>query len=57
MPMIRFDDNPLITPADVKPSRPDFEVVCVFNAGVIRLGGEILLLLRVAERPRPQPGE
>lgn len=57
MPMIRFDDNPLITPADVKPSRPDFEVVCVFNAGAIHLGGEILLLLRVAERPRPQPGE
>ncbi len=55
--MIRFDNNPLITPKDVKPSRPDFEVVCVFNAGAIRFGGEILLLLRVAERPRPQPGE
>lgn len=57
MPMIRFDDNPLIAPADVKPSRPDFEVVCVFNAGAIRFAGEVLLLLRVAERPRPQPGE
>ncbi len=56
MPMIRFDRNPLITPKDVKPSRPDFEVACVFNAGAIRFGKEILLLLRVAERPRPQPG-
>ncbi|MDM8006486.1 MAG: glycoside hydrolase family 130 protein [Phycisphaerae bacterium] len=57
MPMIRFDNNPLLTPADVKPSRPDSEVVCVFNAGAIRFGREILLLLRVAERPRPRPGE
>lgn len=55
--MIRFDNNPLITPKDVKASRPDFEVVCVFNAGAIRFGKEVLLLLRVAERPRPQPGE
>ncbi len=55
--MIRFERNPLITPADVKPSRPDFEVVCVFNAGAVRFGREILLLLRVAERPRPQAGE
>jgi beta-1,2-mannobiose phosphorylase / 1,2-beta-oligomannan phosphorylase len=57
VPMIRFDRNPLITPADVKPSRPDFEVVCVFNAGSIRFGNEILLLLRVAERPKPQAGD
>jgi predicted GH43/DUF377 family glycosyl hydrolase len=55
--MIRFDHNPLITPKDVKPSRPDFEVVCVFNAGAVRFGREIVLLLRVAERPRPEPGE
>jgi predicted GH43/DUF377 family glycosyl hydrolase len=55
--MIRFDNNPLLAPADVKPSRPDFEVACVFNAGAVRFGREILLLLRVAERPRLQPGE
>jgi len=48
----RFAENPLITPADVKPSRDDFEVICVFNAGVIRFGDEILLLMRVAERPK-----
>ena len=47
----RFPGNPLITPADVKPSRPDFEVICVFNPGAIRFKDEILLLVRVAERP------
>lgn len=51
MPAVRSEYNPLISPADVKPSRPDFEVVCVFNAGVIRYRNEVLLLLRVAEKP------
>lgn len=46
----RCPQNPIITPADVKPSRPDFEVVCVFNCGVIRHQDDVLLLLRVAER-------
>ncbi|GHV44360.1 glycosidase [Clostridia bacterium] len=48
----RSERNPLIAPKDVKASRPDFEVVCVFNAGVTRFRGEVLLLLRVAEVPR-----
>lgn len=43
--------NPIIKPCDVKPSRPDFEVVCAFNAGVARVGNEVVLLVRVAERP------
>lgn len=47
----RFEHNPIISPADVQPSRPDFEVVCVFNAGVARYNGETILLMRVAERP------
>ncbi|UCD28428.1 MAG: glycosidase, partial [Planctomycetota bacterium] len=51
MSIIRFDENPLIVPGDVKPSRSDFEVVCAFNAGCIRFNDEILLLMRVAERP------
>lgn len=42
----------LLTPADVKPSREDFEVVGVFNPGVVRAGGEVMMLVRVAERPR-----
>jgi predicted GH43/DUF377 family glycosyl hydrolase len=47
----RWADNPIIKPKDVKPSREDFEVVGVFNAGVARLEDEVILLLRVAERP------
>ncbi len=49
--VLRFPENPLITPADVPPSREDFEVIGSFNAGVIRHGDEILMLMRVAERP------
>jgi predicted GH43/DUF377 family glycosyl hydrolase len=49
--VFRSPDNPIIEPKDVKPSRSDFEVIGVFNAGVARLGDEIILLLRVAERP------
>lgn len=48
----RYPQNPLIKPGDVKPSRDDFKVVCVFNCGVTRFEGDILLLLRVAEVPR-----
>lgn len=47
--MERHSQNPLITPADVKPSHPSMKVECVFNAGVTEFNGEIILLLRVAE--------
>ena len=47
----RSPRNPLITPADVKPSFPDWEVIGAFNAGVAEYGDDIILLLRVAERP------
>lgn len=52
----RFVRNPLLTPGDLAPSRPDFEVTCVLNPGAFRFGGRIGLLLRVAERPVPEPG-
>jgi predicted GH43/DUF377 family glycosyl hydrolase len=53
----RFAENPIVEPADVKPSRDDFEVICAFNAGAVRLAdGQILVLLRVAERPQVDPG-
>jgi predicted GH43/DUF377 family glycosyl hydrolase len=51
MGVYRALENPIIRPEDVKPSRRDFEVIGVFNAGVARLGNEVILLLRVAERP------
>lgn len=49
MNVLRSPQNPIIKPQDIKPSREDFRVVCVFNAGVIRVDDEVLLLLRVAE--------
>ncbi len=52
----RFACNPLITPADVKPSRDDMEVLCAFNAGATTYDGKTLLLVRVAERPIPEDG-
>lgn len=57
MPAIRCAENPIIQPEDVRPSRPDFEVACVINAGVARLGNEVMLLLRVVERPRNSNAE
>ena len=50
-PFVREIENPLVTPEMVKPSREDFSVVCTFNAGVAVYGQEILLLMRVAEKP------
>jgi predicted GH43/DUF377 family glycosyl hydrolase len=53
----RFDANPILTPRMVPASRSDFEVVGVFNPGVIRVGDETVLLLRVAEAPRGVPAD
>ena len=36
----------------VLPSRPDFEVLGVFNPAVARHNGDVVLLLRVAEAPQ-----
>lgn len=49
--LLRHPANPLISPADVPPSLPDWEVIGTFNAGACIYGDEIILLLRVAERP------
>lgn len=47
--MNRSEKNPIITIEDVKPSRSDFKVDGVFNAGATMFNGEVILLLRVAE--------
>lgn len=56
----RLLENPLLVARDVPPSLPELEVVSVFNAGVAKVGEEVVLLMRVAERPRsdidPPPG-
>jgi len=51
MKVYRYEQNPIITPQDVKPYHEGFEVIGAFNAGVAKYGDETLLLLRVAERP------
>lgn len=52
----RFKENPILTPADIIPSRPDMEVALVLNPGAFEYQGKIGLLLRVAERPVQEPG-
>ena len=49
--------NPIVIPTMVVPSRPDFQVVGVFNPGVLHVGDETVLLLRVAEAPRGIPAD
>ena len=53
---MRFENNPLIRPPDVKPTREDFEVTCVLNPAVTRFGDETILLMRVCERPIQEDG-
>jgi predicted GH43/DUF377 family glycosyl hydrolase len=51
MPIYRSSENPILQPKDVPPSRPGYEVIGVINTGVARMGNEVILLLRVVERP------
>jgi predicted GH43/DUF377 family glycosyl hydrolase len=48
----RHDERLLLRPSDLKPLRDDFEIVGVFNPGAVVVGPEVILLVRVAERPR-----
>lgn len=57
MTIPRLFSRLLLRPQDVAPSRDDFKVVGVFNPGAVRAGDEVVLLVRVAERPRERrPG-
>lgn len=53
---LRLPENPLIRPADVRPSREGMEVACVLNPGAFRYQGRTGLLIRVAERPVQEAG-
>jgi beta-1,2-mannobiose phosphorylase / 1,2-beta-oligomannan phosphorylase len=52
----RFPQNPLLQPADIQASRPDWKVECLLNPGVFRFDGKTCLLVRVAERPAQREG-
>src|SRR5690606_6374514 len=57
MALKRLDTRLLLRAAALPPSRDDFEVVGAFNPGAVRAGDEVVLLVRVAERPRERrPG-
>jgi beta-1,2-mannobiose phosphorylase / 1,2-beta-oligomannan phosphorylase len=47
----RLFERLLLRPADVQPSRDDLEVIGVFNPGAVLIGDEVVLLVRVSERP------
>ncbi len=49
MPLKRLTENPLLTPADLSPTRSDLHVLCTLNPAAVRFGDEILLLVRVGE--------
>ncbi|MHC4757700.1 MAG: glycoside hydrolase family 130 protein [Planctomycetota bacterium] len=51
MKIDRCSENPLIKPANIPASQENFEVIGVFNCGAARFGDEVVLLLRVAEKP------
>lgn len=53
----RYEYNPIVTPSDIQPSHPDLEVIGAFNAGAAMVGDEVVLLLRVAERPISADGK
>lgn len=57
MTLRRLSTRLLLRPEDVPASHDDFEVVGVFNPGAVRADEEVVLLVRVAERPRERrPG-
>lgn len=47
----RLFNRCLLRPGDVQPSHEHLEVVGTFNPGAIAVGDEVVLLVRVAERP------
>lgn len=51
MKVYRYEENPLVAPADITPHRKGFEVLGAFNAGIAMYKEETIMLLRVAERP------
>lgn len=52
----RLSDQPILKTTDVKPSIDGFEVLGAFNPAACFVNNEVLLLLRVAEAPKPERG-
>ncbi len=54
--IIRFKENPIVTPQSIQPSREDMIVEGVLNPGAFIFQDKTYLLLRVAERPKQEDG-
>lgn len=54
--MMRFPQNPLLSPRSLAPSSPQLKIECLLNPGVFRFNNKVWLLLRVAERPVQREG-
>ncbi|NEU10081.1 glycosidase [Flavihumibacter sp. R14] len=52
----RFSQNPLLSPAELKPSTEGLEITCLLNPGVFRYEDKTWLIVRVAERPAQKDG-
>lgn len=48
----RLSTQLLVRPEEVPASRDDWEAIGAFNPGAVRVGDDVVLLIRVAERPR-----
>ena len=48
--MKRLDENPLLSPDDLTPTREGLRILCTLNPAAVRVGEEILLLVRVGEQ-------
>jgi predicted GH43/DUF377 family glycosyl hydrolase len=58
MELVKRDlQNPVLRPADIKPSREGMKIECLLNPGVFRFENKTWLLLRVAERPEQKENE
>jgi predicted GH43/DUF377 family glycosyl hydrolase len=53
----RFAENPILRPADIRPSIGGMKIECLLNPGVFRFNDKTWLLLRVAERPEQKVGK
>jgi len=54
MTIPRLSTELLLTPEDVEPAYPGMKVIGVFNPGAVRVGNDVVLLVRVAEAPIEQ---
>ncbi|QQL48622.1 glycoside hydrolase family 130 protein [Mucilaginibacter ginkgonis] len=52
----RFAQNPILRPADLKPSAGDMQIICLLNPGVFTFKGKTWLIVRVAENTAAKEG-